>query len=229
MASIDRRQAVVLGSDSIALWLSAQFMAPVTEHAVRAARTADGRRIMREICTVLGCANEAGALEDVMNHGSAGEVALGLGRRHVMLFEGIFGARSCQPYASMWDGTGRLCGPAVLRMQAILRELDLRLAADIAELPDHIGIQLAALAAAMQHKRPDIVTELTKELAWTDRFARTLSAQEGTAFHGILGRLLLAFIGQLASTGPAWPDGPAPIADHPYTQAKRTHAPALEG
>ena len=91
-------------------------------------------------------------------------------RRHAALFGGIFRQQGAPPYASVWDGTGRLFGPAVERMQA-LRELDVHLAPDCKEPADHVAIELPG-AGRGAAARPDAPVEaLVMEMrGWGARF-----------------------------------------------------------
>ncbi|WP_049976069.1 molecular chaperone [Azospirillum sp. B506] len=191
----------------VAEWLAQQFLSPPDVQQVEAARSMPGQIALRRIGDCLGQPAAADALCQLLAAGSAADVTLAVQRRHTALFEGIFRQRSVPPYASLWDGTGRLCGPAVDRMRAVLRDLDLHVQADCAEPPDHLAIQLAALAEAMRQRRTAAVADLTDQmLVWTGRFAAALIRADGLGYYGNLARFLLSLLDRIAD-GSATVDG----------------------
>ncbi|MDF3810139.1 MULTISPECIES: molecular chaperone TorD family protein [Rhodopseudomonas] len=178
----------------VAEWLAAQILTPPDTAMVEAARARSAQDVLDGFGALLARQEEIDRLRHLMTDGAATEVAAALQRRHTTLFEGIFHQRCLPPYASVWDGTGRLCGPAVGRMQAILRRLDVHLVDDCSEMPDHLGIQLAALAEAMRQERADVVEDVLAELHWVGRFADALIKADGDGFYGTLAALLLALL-----------------------------------
>ncbi|QCN96112.1 hypothetical protein D3093_13070 [Azospirillum argentinense] len=188
-------------------WLARQFLSPPTIEQVEAARTMPGQIALRRFGEALGQPAAADALCQLLAAGSVADVTLAVQRRHTALFEGIFRQRSVPPYASLWDGTGRLCGPAVDRMQAALRDLDMRVGADCVEPPDHVAIQLAALAEAMRQRRTATVADLLDQMrVWTGRFAGALIRADGVGYYGNLARFLLSLLDRIVD-GSATVDG----------------------
>ncbi|MBY6264954.1 hypothetical protein EI613_23980 [Azospirillum sp. 412522] len=191
----------------VAEWLAQQFLSPPDVQHVEAARSMPGQIALRRIGDRLGQPAAADALCQLLAAGSAADVTLAVERRHTALFEGIFRQRSVPPYASLWDGTGRLCGPAVDCMRAVLRDLDMHVQADCVEPPDHLAIQLAALAEAMRQRRTAAVTDLTDQMrVWTGRFAAALIRADGVGYYGNLARFLLSLLDRIAD-GSATVDG----------------------
>ncbi|AWB07161.1 hypothetical protein A6A40_19005 (plasmid) [Azospirillum humicireducens] len=183
----------------IAEWLAQEFLSPPGIGQVEAARTMAGQIALRRIGDCLGQPAAADALCQLLTAGSAEDVTPAIQRRHTALFEGIFRQRSVPPYASLWDGTGRLCGPAVDRMRAVLRDLDMHVQADCAEPPDHLAIQLAALAEAMRQRRAEAVADLAEQmLVWVGRFATALIRADGVGYYGNLARFLLSLLDRIA-------------------------------
>ncbi|ANB36411.1 TorA-specific chaperone [Rhodovulum sulfidophilum] len=176
----------------MAEFLASLLLTPPDRDCLQALRSMQGQVSLGRIGGYLGEETAVDAIRQILTAGSAEEVAVSLERRHTALFEGIFRQRSLPPYASAWDGTGRLCGPAVGRMQQILRDLDIHLEGT-SEMPDHIGIQLATLAEALRRGRPDIAARLLDELDWCARFGAALIKADDTGFYGALARLVLAF------------------------------------
>lgn len=179
---------------AVAEWLSAQIVRPPDAAMVAAARSVAGQLMLQQMGQMLGCEPEMDRLRRLMASGSADTVCVALERRHVALFEGVFAQRALPPYASCWDGTGRLCGPAVDRMRALMRQLDIRLADGVGEMPDHLGVQLALLAEAMRQRNREAVAVLMTELAWAERFGMALMNAEGQGFYGIFAQILAVFL-----------------------------------
>lgn len=177
-----------------AQWLSAQFMAAPDAAAVRKASSVQGQQALRLLGECIGCEAEMDRLRRLLSAQPPGDLAASLQRRYTALFEGIFHQRGCMPYASSWDGAGRLCGPAVGRMQDILRQLDVHLAEHCREMPDHLGIQLAALAVALQRDNASVVRALLADLGWTDSFAAALLAADGEGFYATLAQVLMILL-----------------------------------
>lgn len=191
----------------VAEWLAQQFLSPPDIGQIEAARTMAGQIALRRIGDCLGQPAAADALCQLLAAGSVADVTTAVQRRHTALFEGIFRQRSVPPYASLWDGTGRLCGPAVDRMRAVLRDLDMHVQADCAEPPDHLAIQLAALAEAMRQRRTATVADLSDQmLVWAGRFAAALIRADGVGYYGNLARFLLSLLDRIAD-GSATVDG----------------------
>lgn len=163
-----------------AQWLSAQFMAAPDAEAVRMVSSVQGQQALCVLGELIGCEAEMDRLRRLLSAQTPDAVAASLQRRHTALFEGIFHQRGCMPYASSWDGAGRLCGPAVGRMQDILRRLDLHLDEGCREMPDHLGIQLAALAVALQRQDAGVV--------------QALLAADGEGFYATLAQVLMALL-----------------------------------
>lgn len=204
---VDNTRGLAAESALVAEWLAARIMSPPDAATIEAARARPGRDALDGIGAFLARQQEMDRLRRLMAAGAAAEVAVGLQRRHTALFEGIFRQRCLPPYASVWDGTERLGGPAVARMQAILRRLDIRLADDCREMVDHLGIELAALAEAMRQDRADVVADVLAELHWVKRFADVLIKADGDGFYGTFATLLLAFVDKTGFDRAA-PSGP---------------------
>ncbi|WP_346900542.1 molecular chaperone TorD family protein [uncultured Roseibium sp.] len=178
----------------VADWLALQFLTAPDAARIRAGRSTEGQAALRQIGVILGRKDVSDALCRQLADGTVTDVTVGLQRRHTALFEGIFRRRGLPPYASVWDGTGRLYGPAVGRMQELLRGLDLHLDETCCEPPDHIAIQLAALAEALRQGRTGLVPALLDELRWVVGFAASLTAVDDNGYYGAVAQLLSAFV-----------------------------------
>lgn len=199
----DRGDAAV-----VADWLALHLLTPPDTARIATARSIGGQVALDAVGRLLADETASDRLRALLARGPVDTVATALQRRHTALFEGIFRRRSLPPYASLWDGTGRLYGPAAGRMQAILRQMDVHLPPALHEAPDHLAIQLAALAEALRQDRSDLIAALTAELQWVARFAQALIQTDGDGFYGTLARLLTAFVQMLTNGRHA----PAPAA-----------------
>jgi TorA specific chaperone len=187
----------------MAEWLAQQFLGAPDAQRLVDMRSASGQVAVQWIGECLEVPAVAASICREVADSPPEALALTLQRRHTALFEGIFRHRSVPPYASVWDGTGHLFGPAVEHTRALLRELEVHLAADCCEPPDHIAIQLAALAAALRQAREDLLGELLEAMrGWTGRFGEALIAADGHGFHANLARLLAALLDTIALNCP---------------------------
>lgn len=185
-------------------WLAQQFLSAPDVAQLERMGTIQGQIVVQRIGEALARPDVAKAICLQLNADSVPAMAVILQRRHTALFEGIFRQRGVSPYASVWDGTGRLYGPAVDRMQVLLRELNVHLRPGCNEPADHIAIELAALAEALRQKQERIVQALLTEMRfWTDRFVTALIAADGDGFYGNAGRLLNALLDRIAQACPA--------------------------
>ena len=183
----------------VADWLATQFLTPPDAHRIAALRAEAGQAVLAQIGDDLGCPSAIGQMDRALTCGTVETVAVDLQRRHLALFDGaIRRHHHLPPYASLWDGTGRLCGPATGRMQRVLRQLDMRVAVG-GNLPaDHLGIALAALAEAIRRACDQTIRRLLSELAWVERFTSALIRTDETGFYAGLARVLTAFLEKVA-------------------------------
>jgi TorA specific chaperone len=183
----------------VAEWLAQQFLSPPDKARLEAMRGIRGQVALQWIGEILDEEDVAKTICLELTAGTADEMTVTLQRRYTALFEGVFRQRSVLPYASIWDGTGRLFGPAVERMQRVLCDLDVHLTPDCTEPADHVAVQLVALAEALRQERSESIRTLhTEMLGWTGRFTAALTAADGRSFYGNAARLLSALVDQIA-------------------------------
>ena len=89
-------------------WLAAQFIRAPQREQVHAARSVVGQMLLREMGEVLGNETLMARLGQHLSEGTEEEVTVALQRRYTALFEGVFPRRCALPYASAWQGSGRL-------------------------------------------------------------------------------------------------------------------------
>ena len=188
----------------VAEWLAQQFLTAPDVERLEAMGTMQGQAALQWIGDTLGEPAAAQAMCLELASGSTTDMSVVLQRRHAALFEGIFRQRNVPPYASAWDGTGRLFGPAVERMQHLLRDLDVRVASDCKEPADHIALQLVALAEALRQDRVQSIQALLAEMqSWTGGFTAALIRAEANGFYANAAQLLNALLKEIALHRPA--------------------------
>ncbi|NAW34629.1 TorD/DmsD family molecular chaperone [Halomonas alimentaria] len=192
----------IAGPDSSALivateWLSGIFMAPMTSGQVVQTSATPGQEVLSWMGEQLDVSAAAEALCRILDQDDPEKLAVHLQRRYTALFEGIFRHRAVLPYESAWQGQNgsTLGGESVVEMKAVLRALDLHVSNDCCEPPDHLAIELAALAAALRDDRDTVAADLVRRLQnWVPAFNEALSRQDPDGFYAAAGDLLLASI-----------------------------------
>ena len=181
-------------------WLAAQFIRAPQREQVHAARSVVGQMLLREMGEVLG--NEAlmARLGQHLSEGTEEEVTVALQRRYTSLFEGVFPRRCALPYASAWQGSGRLYDAPTVRMHELLQTLGMALAQADHEPPDHLAVQLAALAHALRQARWPMVRTLLAEMDWVAPFCRAMARLDGEGYYGVMAEVLPAALVRV-STG----------------------------
>lgn len=118
-----------------------------------------------------------------------------LNRAWTLLFTGAGGPGGVPPYASAHTES-RLYGAAAARMQAELTRLEMSVAADCHEPPDHVAIELAVLAELLWREAPAEAEAFRRtELAWLPAFCRGCEAADPTGFYAASARLLAVLAG----------------------------------
>ena len=179
-------------------WLAAQFIRAPQREQVHAARSVVGQMLLREMCDVLGNETLMARLGRHLSEGTEEEVTEALQRRYTALFEGVFPRRCALPYASAWQGSGRLYDAPVARMQKLLQVLDMELAQTCHEPPDHLAVQLAALAQALRQARWPTVQALLVEMDWMAPFCRAMARLDGEGYYGVMSEVLPVALAQVS-------------------------------
>jgi TorA maturation chaperone TorD len=117
------------------------------------------------------------------------------------------GRAPCPPYESLWRTDaprrerGRLMGSSAADAVRIYRELGLRLRPEAHELPDHLVVQLEALAHALEHDVAGAARALARDhlSGWMPGFCAAVGVETGEPFYAVLSRLTLAWTGALAA------------------------------
>jgi TorA maturation chaperone TorD len=135
------------------------------------------------------------------------EEALGLLDEYERLFVGP-GQVPCPPYESFWredvpvDIRRTLMGPCTADLRRIYNELGLQVSARSGELPDHIAIELEALAYALSLEETDAVACQLFEghlVQWLPRLCRAVAHEAEEDFYRNLAVLTLDWLAAIKS------------------------------
>lgn len=105
------------------------------------------------------------------------------------------GRPPCLPYESAWTGSemsqredGILMSVAAEEVQAIYGTLGLELGVDAHELPDHLVVELEAVAYALAHARDDAAAQMLQDHLgrWLRPFCAAVAAQAEEPFYRVL-------------------------------------------
>ncbi len=117
------------------------------------------------------------------------------------LFLGVGAGRGAPPYESSWRDPDRLtCRAEEAWMRALLRALDLHVAAGFPEPADHVAVQLAAMAALSRRAESDVraaqqAATLSARMAeWLPDFARACRRGDRTGFYACVAEAAAAFV-----------------------------------
>ena len=123
------------------------------------------------------------------------------------------GRTPCPPYESLWLGgqprleQGRLMGAASVAVADLYRGLGLDVAGAVHELPDHVAIELEALAfalraegAAAEEARRALLHEHL--LSWLPALCAAVEREARQPFYAVLARVTTAWIERLARDVP---------------------------
>jgi len=130
------------------------------------------------------------------------EESLGLLDEYERLFVGP-GQVPCPPYESFWredvpvDIRRTLMGPCTAELKELYRELGLQVSSGSGELPDHIAIELEALAYALSAEATEPVARrlFDEHLGrWLPRLCRAVSKDSESSFYRDLADLTLDWL-----------------------------------
>lgn len=117
------------------------------------------------------------------------------------------GRTPCAPYESLWRADaprreqGRLMGTSAADAARIYAELGLRVRPAAHELPDHLVVELEALAYAHEHGAGEAAEALAREhlALWLPAFCAAVGAETEQPFYAALARLTREWAAALAS------------------------------
>lgn len=179
-------------------WLSEIFSAPLAPSRLAELSSPANQQALHQLGVQLAATAITAKLGKLLAQESPEELAIHLQRRYTALFEGVFRHQAVLPYESAWKQAGI---KPLTDMDETLRQLDLRLSVNHCERPDHLTIELAALAIALRDGNNTIAMDLSKRLRdWVPDFHAALQQQDAGGFYATAARLLLALIDQSSTT-----------------------------
>jgi len=117
------------------------------------------------------------------------------------------GRPPCPPYESMWltdqprREQGRLMAACAADVARIYGELGLQVRADAHELPDHVVVELEALAYALEHGAAEAAHALAVDhlAVWMPSFCAAVGAETEHPFYAALARLTPDWVAALSA------------------------------
>lgn len=174
-----------------AQWLSQVFGVPATTEHIEQLTAQPAQDSLRWLGEQLDAQAQVQTLSTLLTRDKPDALALHLERRYTALFEGIFRHRAVLPYESAW----RKSDLAIAEMNDILRTLALHVDKNCCEPPDHLAIELAALAQALSEQHYRIAAELVERLAsWVPNFSTALHLQDKDGFYAAAADVLQALL-----------------------------------
>lgn len=181
-------------------WLSALFAREVSAEALRACAAGEAAAQLDALAQVRGMAALTERLRALSADAEA--AARDLAGAYAFLFHGVGAGRGAPPCESSWRDPDRLtCRAEEAWMRALLRELDMRLAADFREPADHVAVQLAAMAELSRSagREGDRSAEQAATLAarmagWLPDFARACRRGDRSGFYALLAEAAATFV-----------------------------------
>ena len=129
-------------------WLAGVFAREFTAEAIAVYRRPEGAALLTALGALPALAPLVETLRDrFATDAPAKEIAHDLAGAYARLFHGVGGRKSAPLCASFYQSpNARMMQADAGETQAALDALDLRLAADMREPPDHIAVQLAVMS-----------------------------------------------------------------------------------
>jgi len=159
-------------------WLSSAFLREPSAEVVGMLSATESNEVVTALNAVPSIAAEAQAMLTALRviqarEGSEANAALTLAGRFATLFLGAGGPDAAHPYASVYE-EGRTHGAATERTAAFLATHGLVVGEGVTEPADHLGVQLAALAALAERETSTDDDSAAAELRQTQAtFAKT--------------------------------------------------------
>jgi TorA specific chaperone len=193
------RSAASLDPAVVYDWLSTLLAREIPAEALRACAGGEIAAQLDFLAQAPGLAALAEQLRALSSDADA--AARDLAGAYAFLFLGAGGGRGAPPYESSWRDPDRLtCRVEEAWMRALLRELDMRVAADFPEPADHVAIQLAAMAELSRRgnrglREAEQAATLAARMAeWLPPFALACRRGDRHGFYGLVAEATAAFV-----------------------------------
>jgi TorA maturation chaperone TorD len=162
-------------------WLAGLFGAPLPAAALERLRGREGALLFDALGALAGCPEGAAAMRAACLRGdSAAQAERTLSQAFVRLFEGVSGPATVSLYESVHaDPARRLCQRQAGEMGQVLATLSVAVGGAGRESADHLAIELALLALALQRGAHGIAQGLRERLLrWVPGVAAQLAGRD---------------------------------------------------
>ena len=167
-------------------WVAGLFMAPLTLSVVAYYRSAEGISLLDALATESGSTQPIEQMKQALAAGNGVSAERNLSLSYTRLFEGVSGPETVSLYESYYSagGGGRLFQSSAGDMASLLQRLGASVTEGCGEPPDHLSIELAALATLLRRRAAAEVTALCARLrAWAPLFAMHCARADDGGFY----------------------------------------------
>ena len=178
-------------------WLSGIFAREPSAEAMAAYSGGDGQTLLAHIGSIAPLSDVAGALAELANDPDHEARARDLAGAFAWLFHGVGGRRGAPPFASVYmSARGLIQQESAAQAAHDLARLDARLAADFAEPPDHVAVQLSMMAELVERGTPRIQAAFLDRrlLPWIPEFRDACIAGDRHGLYGMAARCMVGFL-----------------------------------
>jgi TorA specific chaperone len=187
-------------SDSLAYsidWVAGLFMSPLPHSVVAYYRSAEGIALLDAVAMESGSTQPIEQMKQALTAGDCVSAERYLSLSYTRLFEGVSGPDTVSLYESYYSagGGGRLFQKCAGDMASLLQRLGASVTEGCGEPPDHLSIELAALATLLRQRAAAEITPLcARLLAWAPLFAVHCARADDGGFYDGAAKLLNALL-----------------------------------
>jgi TorA-specific chaperone len=177
-------------------WLAALFAGEPSAETLAIYASPDGAALLDDLATLPALAPAAGTLAALAADPDRRSRALDLAGAFARLFHGVGGRRAAPPCASVWlSERGTMWQEQAGAAADDLARLDLRLADQFREPPDHVSVQLSAMATLIERGDAAAQTALLERrlLSWIGAFRDACVAGDRHGFYAAAAQGLVGF------------------------------------
>jgi len=157
----------------------------------------EGQALLAHLGEIRPISAVAAALAELAGDPDRAARARDLAGAFAWLFHGVAGRRSAPPFASVYmSARGLIQQEAAAQAADDLARLDARLAADFAEPPDHVAVQLSVMAELVERgeRRTQAAILDRRLLPWVPEFRDACVAGDRHGFYAGAARGMVAFL-----------------------------------
>ncbi|MEF2074730.1 TorD/DmsD family molecular chaperone [Consotaella aegiceratis] len=177
-------------------WFAHLFRAAPDEATAMSLRDGEGAAFRDRLAVDPALAPHLAEMRRLVNdYDDARALTRRMGIAFCHLFLGVGGPSTVAPYESCHLGEkGRMFDTATADMEALLRRLDIGLAADVHEPADHISVELEVMALLVATDDAEAAPFLERLARWMPSFAAACFARDPFGFYAAAASALEAFV-----------------------------------